>query len=71
MKSTKIVFSLLCRLLVAGATRPGTKTIFLPVVSFGENNHSATIHNPWQLKNRLEFPVSLTGVLLQPDRHLG
>ena len=39
MKSTKIVISLLCLLLVAGATLPGTKTIFLPVVGFGESNH--------------------------------
>jgi hypothetical protein len=35
MKISKIVFSLLCLLLVAGATLPGSKQIFLPVVSFG------------------------------------
>ncbi len=38
MKFSKIVISLLCLLLVAGATLPGTKTIFLPVVSFGAPN---------------------------------
>ena len=40
MKTTKIIISLLCLMLVAGATLPGTKTIFLPVVSFGQGNHS-------------------------------
>jgi hypothetical protein len=39
MKSSKIVISMLCLLLVAGATLPGTKTIFLPVISSGESDH--------------------------------
>jgi hypothetical protein len=35
MKFSKIVISLLCLLLVAGATLPGGKTVFLPIVNSG------------------------------------
>lgn len=39
MKTSKIVISMLCLLLIAGATLPGTKTIYLPVINFGAPNY--------------------------------
>ncbi|MEJ2599720.1 MAG: hypothetical protein P8Z00_15400 [Anaerolineales bacterium] len=48
MRSTKFIISLLCLLLVAGATLPGTKTIFLPMVSSSAPNRSLMAANTSQ-----------------------